>query len=33
MSNKHPEYQYLDLMQTLLDRGDRQEDAQTGDYL
>lgn len=28
---KHPEYQYLDLMQALLDRGDRQEDAQTGD--
>ena len=28
---KHPEYQYLDLMQRLLDEGDRQEDAQTGD--
>jgi thymidylate synthase len=31
MSKKHPEYQYLDLMQELLDSGDRQEDAQTGD--
>lgn len=31
MSKKHPEYQYLDLMQELLDHGDRQEDAQTGD--
>ena len=27
---KHPEYQYLDLMQDLLDSGDRQEDADTG---
>ncbi|MBP9836564.1 MAG: thymidylate synthase [Candidatus Pacebacteria bacterium] len=32
MSNKkHPEYQYLDLMQELLDSGDRQEDSLTGD--
>lgn len=31
MSKKHPEYQYLDLMQELLDSGDRQEDADTGD--
>jgi thymidylate synthase len=29
-SKKHPEYQYLDLMQELLDEGDRQEDAETG---
>lgn len=29
--NKHLEYQYLDLMQELLDSGDRQEDADTGD--
>lgn len=28
--NKHPEYQYLDLMQKLLDVGDRQADADTG---
>ena len=31
MEKKHPEYQYLDLMQELLDHGGRQEDAQTGD--
>jgi len=31
MSKKHPEYQYLDLMQELLDHGDRQEDNDTGD--
>ncbi|MCB9810617.1 MAG: thymidylate synthase [Candidatus Nomurabacteria bacterium] len=31
MSNKHPEYQYLDLMQELLEKGDRQEDLMTGD--
>ena len=31
MSKKHPEYQYLDLMEELLEKGDRQEDAQTGD--
>jgi len=31
MSEKHPEYQYLDLMQELLDKGDRQEDNDTGD--
>lgn len=31
MSTKHPEYQYLDLMQELLDHGDRQEDHDTGD--
>ncbi len=31
MTNKHPEYQYLDLMQELLEKGDRQEDALTGD--
>lgn len=31
MSQKHPEYQYLDLMQELIDTGDRQEDADTGD--
>lgn len=30
-SKKHPEYQYLDLMQRLIDEGGRQEDAQTGD--
>ncbi len=30
-SKKHGEYQYLELMQELLDSGDRQEDAQTGD--
>jgi thymidylate synthase len=28
---KHPERQYLDLMRELLEAGDRQEDAQTGD--
>ena len=28
---KHPEYQYLNLMQRLIDEGGRQEDAQTGD--
>ena len=27
---KHPEYQYLDLMQELLDKGDRQVDAGHG---
>ena len=31
MNKRHPEYQYLDLMQELLDNGSRQEDAQTGD--
>ena len=31
MSRKHPEYQYLDLMQELLENGDRQADAMTGD--
>lgn len=33
MSNntKHPEYQYLDLLQCLIAEGGRQEDAQTGD--
>ncbi|MEM9336613.1 MAG: thymidylate synthase [Patescibacteria group bacterium] len=31
MSQKHPEYQYLDLMQELLDSGDKQADADTGD--
>lgn len=31
MSNKHPEYQYLDLMKELLENGDRQEDNLTGD--
>lgn len=32
MSNaNHPEYQYLNLMQRLIDEGGRQEDAQTGD--
>ncbi|HMA78027.1 MAG TPA: thymidylate synthase, partial [Candidatus Paceibacterota bacterium] len=29
--NQHPEYQYLNLMQRLIDEGGRQEDAQTGD--
>lgn len=29
--NKHPEYQYLDLMQEILDKGVRQEDKGTGD--
>ena len=29
--NKHPEYQYLDLMQELLNNGDRQVDDLTGD--
>jgi len=28
---KHPEYQYLELMQELLDHGDKQADAETGD--
>jgi len=31
MNKKHPEYQYLDLMQELLDKGDKQIDAQSGD--
>lgn len=32
MSNKkHPEYQYLDLLQELVENGDRQEDADSGD--
>lgn len=31
MEKKHPEQQYLDLMQELLDTGSRQEDADTGD--
>lgn len=31
MEKRHPEYQYLDLMQELLDHGDRQEDNDTGD--
>jgi len=31
MSNKHPEYQYLELMDKLIKEGGRQEDAQTGD--
>lgn len=30
MSSKHPEYQYLDLMQHLLDSGDKQVDKGTG---
>ncbi len=30
-NQKHPEYQYLDLMQELLDQGDKQTDAHTGD--
>ena len=30
MSKKHPEYQYLDLMQELLDKGDRQVDVGHG---
>ena len=30
MSNKHPEYQYLDLMQKLIDSGDKQTDKGTG---
>lgn len=30
MSTRHPEYQYLDLMQHLLDHGDRQVDKGTG---
>lgn len=30
MSQKHPEYQYLDLMQSLLDSGDKQTDKGTG---
>jgi thymidylate synthase len=29
--NKHPEYQYLDLMQEILDKGLKQEDKGTGD--
>jgi thymidylate synthase len=29
--NKHPEYQYLDLMREILDKGQRQEDKGTGD--
>ncbi len=28
---KHPEYQYLDIMRELIEHGDRQEDADTGD--
>jgi thymidylate synthase len=31
MEKKHPEYQYLDLMQDLLERGDKQADHDTGD--
>jgi thymidylate synthase len=31
MEKKHPEYQYLDLMQDILDNGVRQEDKGTGD--
>jgi len=31
MEKRHGEYQYLDLMQELLDHGDRQEDNDTGD--
>ncbi len=30
MSKKHPEYQYLDLMQKLIDSGDKQTDKGTG---
>lgn len=30
MKNNHPENQYLDLMKELLEKGDRQEDAQSG---
>lgn len=30
MSQKHPEYQYLDLMQKLIDEGDKQTDKGTG---
>jgi len=30
-AKNHPEYQYLNLMQRLIDEGGRQEDAQTGD--
>ena len=31
MQTKHPEYQYLDLMQEILDKGLKQEDKGTGD--
>lgn len=31
METKHPEYQYLDLMQEILDKGLKQEDKGTGD--
>jgi len=31
METKHPEYQYLDLMREILDKGVRQEDKGTGD--
>jgi len=30
INKKHPEYQYLDLMQELIDSGDKQTDADTG---
>lgn len=31
MKNKHPEYQYLDLMKDLIEKGDRKVDRGTGD--
>ena len=31
MANKHPEYQYLDLLQEILDHGSRKVDQGTGD--